>query len=756
MTPSQSMIAQKSAFSQKVQETLRDALYTEVASLVSGAMLTVAAAGMSWLLTGDSAPLVIGIAAMAIACVRVLIVSLRKTQWLRWYSVAFFALSIAYLLCIDALMFWSVQAVNEASIMTIVTFVVAINTISIALRSFASKKLVLVQTLVIAVPCAVAFLSKGGVFYVAALIQVTYAYYVPRYAARLRNLFLSEMTYRSQSEELAARFRFAIDNMSHGMAMIDSDLKIVVSNAEMGECFGVPSARPLVGARFDGLVRFGRRRGILSPSDAERVMAIFSATSAPDSVARLEIPGPNERVTDLTLKRHFEGGWVLVAQDVTDQRRARTALDRAARFDSMTGLPNRAAFEARLVESLHVARGSGMRTEILFLDLDLFKQVNDTLGHKIGDRVIAESANRLSQSVGPDAFAARWGGDEFVVLRRGRDDADAVACAERLIAELSRPMWIEGAEIRVGASAGVAACIDGRTSMETLLQHADLALYTAKREARGAVRLFEPAMNDKARERRLLELDVQAALAARSFNLRYQPIVDLETTELVSFEALAEWRHPTRGSVSPVVFVTVLEELNLMQVFGSWALQRACEDAVRWPQPARVGVNVSAKQIDTLVEAVKRALAASGLPPERLELEITETAALEGGDEARRALETVRAMGVRVALDDFGTGFSSLSHLMSLPLDKVKIDKSFTQQLGQSRKADVLVANIARLTSQLGMRVTFEGIETQEQLALTRAVGVTAEGQGWLFGRATANADLGQYFAPAKGKKAVA
>jgi diguanylate cyclase (GGDEF)-like protein len=422
----------------------------------------------------------------------------------------------------------------------------------------------------------------------------------------------------------------------------------------------------------------------------------------------------------------------------------------------MTGLPNRAAFEARLVESLHVARGSGMRTEILFLDLDLFKQVNDTLGHKIGDRVIAESANRLSQSVGPDAFAARWGGDEFVVLRRGRDDADAVACAERLIAELSRPMWIEGAEIRVGASAGVAACIDGRTSMETLLQHADLALYTAKREARGAVRLFEPAMNDKARERRLLELDVQAALAARSFNLRYQPIVDLETTELVSFEALAEWRHPTRGSVSPVVFVTVLEELNLMQVFGSWALQRACEDAVRWPQPARVGVNVSAKQIDTLVEAVKRALAASGLPPERLELEITETAALEGGDEARRALETVRAMGVRVALDDFGTGFSSLSHLMSLPLDKVKIDKSFTQQLGQSRKADVLVANIARLTSQLGMRVTFEGIETQEQLALTRAVGVTAEGQGWLFGRATANADLGQYFAPAKGKKAVA
>jgi EAL domain-containing protein (putative c-di-GMP-specific phosphodiesterase class I) len=253
-------------------------------------------------------------------------------------------------------------------------------------------------------------------------------------------------------------------------------------------------------------------------------------------------------------------------------------------------------------------------------------------------------------------------------------------------------------------------------------------------------------MSEEARERRLLELDLQAALASRTFELHYQPIVDIETGELVSFEALARWRHPVRGSVSPALFVPVLEELNLMNAFGAWSLQRACEEAANWPVPTRVGVNVSSRQLDTLVDSVRRALAVSGLAPERLELEITETAALAPGDAICRILESLRAMGVRIALDDFGTGYSSLSHLMGLPLDKVKIDRSFTRELGLSRKADVLVANIARLSSQLGMRVTFEGIETVDQLERARALGVAAEGQGYLFGKAMPAAELPRLF----------
>jgi diguanylate cyclase (GGDEF)-like protein len=620
-----------------------------------------------------------------------------------------------------------------------------VNAMGIGLRSFAVEKVVRIHIIALLLPPTIAFIVKGGFFYIAALFQIFLFIYVYTSAARLRGILLSEITYRRRSDTVARRFRFAIDNMSHGMCMIDSQMRIVVSNAELAETFGVPGSRSLQGTRFNALVRLARLRGALSHADADRLIASFAETSAPDSVARLEAPGPNDRVYDLTLKRHDEGGWVLVVQDVTDQRRAREALDAAARFDSMTNLPNRRSFEERLSDVLAAGRAEDHRTEVLFLDLDGFKQINDTLGHKFGDRVLAESARRLREAT-CGAYVSRWGGDEFVVLRTGYDDESTMRFAQGLIEELSRPIWIEGAEVVVGASVGAAICIGGAASMDALLQQADMALYAAKRENRGTCRLYELSMSEQARERRLLELDLQAALAARTFELHYQPIVDIETGELVSFEALARWRHPVRGAVSPDIFVRVLEDLNLMNSFGAWALQRACEDAVKWPMPVRVGVNVSTRQIETLGESVRRALATSGLDPNRLELEITETAALATGDTVRRTLEQVRALGVRIALDDFGTGYSSLSHLMQLPLDKVKIDKSFTQQLGKSRKADVLVANIARISSQLGMRVTFEGIETTEQLDRARALGVPAEGQGWLFGKPVAVGELDRIF----------
>ena len=630
--------------------------------------------------------------------------------------------------------------------MTLVLIVYLVNTMGIALRSFAFEKVVRIQIISILAPVTAAFVMRGGVFYIAALFQIFLYVYVYTSANRLRGILLSEITYRRRSETVASRFRFAIDNMSHGMCMIDSQMRIVVSNAELAETFGVAGSRSLQGTRFNALVRLARLRGALSHADADRLMTSFDATSRPDSVARLEAPWPNGRVYDLTLKRNDEGGWVLVVQDVTDQRRAREALDLAARFDSMTNLPNRRSFEERLSDVLAAARAQDERTEVLFLDLDGFKQINDTLGHKFGDRVLAESARRLREATG-GAYVSRWGGDEFVVLRTGADDEATMHFAQGLIEELSRPIWIEGAEVVVGASVGAAICLGGAVGMDVLLQQADMALYAAKRENRGTCRLYELSMSEQARERRLLELDLQAALAARTFELHYQPIVDIETGELVSFEALARWRHPVRGSVSPDIFVRVLEDLNLMNSFGAWALQRACEDAVKWPLPVRVGVNVSTRQIETLNESVRRALATSGLDPNRLELEITETAALATGDTVRRTLEQVRALGVRIALDDFGTGYSSLSHLMQLPLDKVKIDKSFTQQLGKSRKADVLVANIARISSQLGMRVTFEGVETTEQLDRARALGVPAEGQGWLFGKPVAVSELDRIFA---------
>ncbi len=738
------------------EKLLNDALYADVASMIFGSVSTAAVAIICGLLSGAWTPFVIAAMTIVITGIRVAIASRRKSRWRSWYDTVFGFSSVSYMFLVGALTYWAFTCTDDAFILTITSGMSTVNTMSIALRFFAVEKVVVNHLVAAVIPVMAAFVVRGGYYHISALLQTSVTLFVFKTAARLRAILLSEINYRRRSETVARRFRFAIDNMSHGMCMIDSQMRIVVSNAELAECFGVPGARSLQGARFDALVRLARKRGFWTRADAQRLMASFEATRAPDSVARLEAPGANGRVHDLTLKRHDEGGWVLVVQDVTDQRRAREALDIAARFDSMTTLPNRRSFEEHLTDALTATRGLDVRTEVLFLDLDGFKQINDTLGHKFGDRVLMESARRLREVMTDEAYVSRWGGDEFVILRSGADDESTLRFAHAVIRELSRPIWIEGTEVVVGASVGAAICIGGAIGMDALLQQADMALYSAKRESRGTCRLYEFSMSEKAHERRLLELDLQAALASRTFELHYQPIVDIETGELVSFEALARWRHPTRGDVSPAVFVPVLEDLNLMNAFGAWALQRACEDAARWPLPVRVGVNVSTRQLETLIDSVRRALTISGLDPGRLELEITETAALAAGDTVCRTLETLRAFGARIALDDFGTGYSSLSHLMRLPLDKVKIDKSFTQQLGRSRKADVLVANIARLSSQLGMRVTFEGVETTEQLERARALGVAAEGQGWLFGRPTPPSELSRIFEMEARQQAVA
>ncbi|MBV8663261.1 MAG: EAL domain-containing protein, partial [Hyphomicrobiales bacterium] len=441
---------------------------------------------------------------------------------------------------------------------------------------------------------------------------------------------------------------------------------------------------------------------------------------------------------------------VIVVQDVTEKREAERAIDHMARSDSVTNLRNRRSFEAALADTLAAARANGARTEVLFIDLDHFKQVNDTLGHKVGDKALVIAGDRLCAIAGKDDFIARWGGDEFVILRsRLAGATDVENFAARVIATLSRPSSIEDAEIVLGASIGIAVAVAGEPSADVVLQQSDMALYTAKREGRGRYRVYEDAMRRDAQERRLLELDLHVALAEQAFTLVYQPIVDLETRAIVGLEALARWMHPIRGAVSPGDFVPALEELNLIHAFGAWSLQRACADAVRWPDHIVVSVNVSAKQLeaDFLYEAVRRALHAAGLRAERLELEITETALLRDSEAAQTTLQRIHALGVRIALDDFGTGYSSLSHLMRFPLDKVKIDQSFTALSDNEEKAAILIENVARLSRQLGMVVTVEGVETVAQLERMRRLGPIAQGQGYLFSKPIPSVAVDNLFA---------
>jgi diguanylate cyclase (GGDEF)-like protein len=402
--------------------------------------------------------------------------------------------------------------------------------------------------------------------------------------------------------------------------------------------------------------------------------------------------------------------------------------------DVLTELPNRSMFQQQLEHLLRVSEGNGSLFALHCLDLDQFKAINDTLGHPAGDALLVEAGRRVQQAA-RGHFVARLGGDEFVVLQTVSEDRDSIDRLARNILEgMAQPFRIEGNEIVPSTSIGIAiAPQDGRDG-ENLLRNADLALYRAKEAGRGTYAFFEESLNQRAQQRRQLESDLRLALERDEFELHYQPLFDLEQNRICSFEALLRWNHPERGMISPVECVPVAEDTGLIVPIGAWAIRRACLEAARWPEHVRVAVNVSPVQFHRggLHETILLALADSGLAPSRLEIEITESIFLEGSEATLRLLHSVRALGVRVALDDFGTGYSSLSYLQSFPFDKLKIDRSFIQNLLTRPGASAIVRAITELAHALNIETTAEGVEETAQLMELRAHGCSSV-QGYLF-----------------------
>ncbi|RYC29150.1 EAL domain-containing protein [Lichenibacterium minor] len=436
-----------------------------------------------------------------------------------------------------------------------------------------------------------------------------------------------------------------------------------------------------------------------------------------------------------------------VAEDVTERREMERRLDRAARFDDLTGLPNRAAFAGILKGALAARRRTPEGLALLLIDLDGFRVFNDALGHAVGDALLKAVGERLAGEMRGDDGVARLGADEFVVVQSGVGErADAESLASRLLDLFTRPFPVCGQELMVGATIGIAlapseAAAEGGADL--LLRHAELALQRAKAGHRGTFHAFEPRMDEEVRGRRALEQDLRGALERGEFELHYQPQVDLATELVSGFEALVRWRHPVRGLVEPGAFIPVAEETGLIVRLGAWVLARACADAAAWPVPARVAVNLSPVQFITpgLPEAVAAALERSGLPPGRLELEITESVRLIDNDTNLLVLHAFRDAGIQVALDDFGTGFASLSYLRAFPFSKIKIDRSFVSDIGRDEGCLAIVRAATRLARDLGMDTIAEGIETPLQLLQLRQLGC-AEGQGYLFGRPMPGADV--------------
>jgi diguanylate cyclase (GGDEF)-like protein len=611
-------------------------------------------------------------------------------------------------------------------------------------RGFAIFRGVNLQITAAFVPLSAAMIVAGGwypVVIVAGFLPLVV--FMKGSASRLRANFLAVVVAQSQSAMLAKRLDTALNNMSHGLVMVDAENRVTLTNNQILSLFRLSEDDVRAGADFPGILRKLVRNKVVARAEVDRVRhALLRNSREDDFVVPFETI--DERAIEITVHRMKGEGVVVVVQDVTERRNAARAIDRMARVDSVTELPNRRCFEEELSATLR-ARGDAQQSiNVLFLDLDDFKQVNDSLGHARGDKLLTAIARRLQTIVRPSDLVARWGGDEFAILQRPvKDPLQTAELANEIIREIRRPVFVDGYEVIVGASIGSASAPDDGSTPEAILSNADMALYAAKGEGRGHWRAFEKSMDAKIQIRRLIELDLRAAVANDAIEVYYQPIIAVATGQVAGFEALARWNHPVRGRVSPGEFIPIVEELGLMEEFGASVLRRACRACAAWPSGVSVSVNLSPVQFRNgkVEQTVLDALADAKLAPERLDLEITESTLLDDRGSTRATLESLRKLGVRISLDDFGTGYSSLSYVLAFPLDRIKIDRSFTIGLGLQERASILVESVAQMCARLGMSVLVEGVETDLQLRFIERVGSISEVQGFYFSPAVPEAE---------------
>jgi len=429
---------------------------------------------------------------------------------------------------------------------------------------------------------------------------------------------------------------------------------------------------------------------------------------------------------------------IVVINDVTERKKSEQRIAFMAHHDALTGLANRAAVTQQIEEAAARQRRRGDSFTVLLLDLDRFKHVNDTLGHSAGDALLRQAAARLKALLRETDVLARLGGDEFAIIQSGETSQReaASALADRIIEIFANPFDIDGNEVNIGTSIGIALAPEHGTNPDSLLKMADMALYGAKSAGRNGYRFFDPDMGAAADARLALENELRRAIAQNELELHYQPIIDTKTRRICSAEALIRWRHPTKGLIAPDNFIPLAEDTGMIAQIGMWVLRTACSDAATWPAEVKVAVNLSPVQFrkTNLADAVMSALAEAGLPPERLEVEITETALIESAAECLPALHRFKNAGIAIALDDFGTGYSSLSQLTMFPFDKIKIDKSFTQNLTKRAECAAIISAALTLAQNLDIATTAEGVETNDQYKLLRLAGVTSL-QGYLFQR---------------------
>lgn len=722
-----------------------DSLYRDARTLIVGSIAIILAMFLTAWKAGEPLIYVCALALTAVVVVRAIGMSAYQRERplittgrdaARWEFRYAFGTSVHYVLlgvwCLLAFALTDDTFVQFVSITSTVAYLIGVTG-----RNFGSNRLVAIQILCAAPLMVLSLLLTRDFYYaVYAVLFINFFVAMKFISDRLRTTLMDAVVTARENTLLAGRFDAALNNMPLGLCMFDADRRLVVINQRGTELLGVSAEEAHQGASARKLMQNAVRAGTFTRENANRLADEIEHGPSGRSDEDFEVETRHGRTFALTFQPMANRGSVVMIEDVTERKASAAKIEHLARYDALTGLPNRTFFHDQMEVTLARLKKTGESCAALFIDLDQFKQINDTMGHPFGDALLCVVAERLRRIARPTDIIARFGGDEFVILQypiASPDDASSLA--RRVVTALSEPCAIDHHQVVIGASIGISVAPLDAEDADHLLKNADMALYRTKSEGRGTWRFFETDMDVKAQARRNLEVDLRRAVADGAFRLYYQPLIDLKSRKISTCEALLRWPHPDRGMVSPAEFIPLAEEMGLIVEIGDWVLMQACVECMQWPANTRVAVNLSPIQFrrGNVVKTVQAALEKTGLPAERLELEITESVLIQDTEATRAVLAQLRDMGVRISLDDFGTGYSSLSYLHSFPLHKVKIDRSFLQGISTSERSRTLLCGVARLSKELGLSVTVEGVETDDELNLIMREAGVDEAQGFLF-----------------------